>query len=88
MKVNLLEERQGECEGELNNLQPAVTIITVALDSGAAVHVTPPDTIPAGVVVEPNVTGLHYTGAGGDDITKHGTATCVMGGTRGKATIK
>ena len=85
-KLHLLEEEKGE--EQLNNVQPAVTHIKVAADSGAAVHVTPPDSIPAGVLVEPNTSGLHYTGAGGDPIIKHGTATTLMTGTLGKAAIK
>ena len=85
-RLSLLEEEKSE--GQLNNVQPAETHITVAVDSGAAVSVTPPETIPAGVTVEPNTSGLHYTGAGGDPITKHGTATTLMTGTRGKAAIK
>ena len=64
--ISLLEERQVECDGEINNVTPETTKVNVALDSGATVSVTAPHTVPGGVVVEPTPSGVHYTGGRGD----------------------
>ena len=56
------------------------TTVRAALDSGSVAHVTPPDTIPGTVQVEPNTTGKHFSGAGGDTIERFGRATTNMQG--------
>ena len=44
--------------------------------------------MPKSVVISLNTTGKHFTGAGGDLIEKHGTATTSMSGARGAVGCK
>ena len=77
-----------EDEGdELCAVQPRVIKTVAAMDSGAVVHTTPPETVPDGVELVPNTTGKHFSGAGGDVITKHGSAKMIMKTKEGKAGI-
>ena len=79
--VKLLEnEPRGE---QLNAVEKEVRV-RVAMDSGSVANVTHPVTIPHGTQVEPNHTGTHFTGAGGDTIIKHGKCLTMMKGEHGQ----
>ena len=56
----------------------------MAIDSGSCRNVTHPKTFPSGVEVEPNITGKHFPGAGGEVIEKYGECVTSIGGTHGR----
>ena len=60
------------------------TTVQATLDSGSVAHVTPPNSIPGSITVEPNTTGRHFSGAGGDTIERFGRATTNMRGKWGE----
>ena len=53
------------------------TQVRVAMDSGSCRNVTHPKTLPTGVNINPNISGKHFSGAGGEVIEKFGE--CVTG---------
>ena len=67
---------------EINNVSDAVKV-EVALDSGSVAHTTQPSNMPKATTITPNASGRHFTGAGGDVIERHGSATTKMTGTKG-----
>ena len=54
------------------NVVRETTTVRVAMDSGAVKSVIHPKALPSGVVVAPNATGKHFSGAGGEVIEKYG----------------
>ena len=54
------------------------------MDSGSVANVTHPVNIPDGVRIEPNLTGKHFNGAGGETIQKHGDCLTLMKGEMGE----
>ena len=79
----ILEEEQG---AEINAVQ-GQTRIRVAMNSGAVRHVTHPRTLPAGVVMRPNVSGKHFNGAGGEVIERFGACETVTAMTIGAQVV-
>ena len=86
-QMNLIEDQVPEPE-ILNMEQPEEISVEVAIDSGATDNVTHPSTIPKNSRIEPNVSGLHFTDAGGGTIVKHGQAMTLMKGSRGPVGVK
>ena len=82
-RILILEEEQG---AEINAVQ-GQTRIRVAMDSGAVRHVTHPRTLPAGVVMRPNVSGKHFTGAGGEVIERFGACDTLTTMTTGAQVV-
>ena len=78
--LKLLEDEIGD--EQINTLQQEIKV-RVAMDSGGVYSVTHPATTPDGVKIEPNVTGKHFIGAGGETIHKHGDCITMMRGERG-----
>ena len=66
--MRLLEDEEEE---QLNTISTK-TRIRAAIDSGACRNCTHPKTLPAGVKITPNVSGKHFSGAGGEVVEKFG----------------
>ena len=62
----ILEEQTDEL-----NIIRDTTTIKVAMDSGTVKHVTHPTTLPSSTIINPNQTGRHFSGAGGETIEKY-----------------
>ena len=58
--------------------------IKVAVDSGSVANVMHPKDLPKDAVPEPNTTGAHFTGAGGEVIEKFGTCLTELESEHGK----
>ena len=58
--------------------------IKVAMDSGSVANVMHPKYLPKDAKPEPNHTGNHFTGAGGDMIEKFGTCLTELEGEHGR----
>jgi hypothetical protein len=58
--------------------------VKVAVDSGSVAHVLHPKHLPKDCTPEPNITGNHFTGAGGEMIEKSGTCLTELEGEHGK----
>ena len=67
--LHFCDEEEGTAQEEVNAVRDKV-IIRVAIDSGAVKNVTHPSTIPGGVTVAPNVSGKHFSGAGGESMER------------------
>ncbi len=57
--------------------------VKVAMDSGAVANVIHPKNLPTDAVPEPNTTGKHFNGAGGDFIERFGTCMTELEGEHG-----
>ena len=57
------------------------------MDSGAVRHVTHPRTLPAGVLMRHNVSGKHFTGAGGEVIERFGACDTLTTMTTGAQVV-
>ena len=58
--------------------------VKVAIDSGSVANVIHPKYLPKDATPEPNLTGNHFTGAGGDMIEKFGTCLTELEGEHGR----
>ena len=81
--ILILEEEQG---AEIN-VEQGQTRVRVAIDSGAVMHVTHPRALLAGVVMKPNVSGKHFTGAGGEVIERFGACETLTTMTTGAQVV-
>ena len=57
--------------------------VKVAMDSGAVANVIHPKQLPSDAVPEPNTSGKHFNGAGGDFIERYGTCLTELEGEHG-----
>ncbi len=57
--------------------------VKVAMDSGAVANVIHPKNLPSDATPEPNTTGKHFNGAGGDFIERFGTCMTELEGEHG-----
>jgi hypothetical protein len=73
-----------EDEDDSLNAVKQETQVRVAIDSGSCRNVTHPKTIPKGVKIEENISGKHFSGAGGEIIEKYGECVTSIEGTHGK----
>ena len=72
MELQLCED-ESDNEEELMATEEKV-VIRAAMDSGSVASVINPEHLPSGVVIKPNTSGRHFTGAGvGSTIKKHGS---------------
>ena len=78
--LQLMEEDEDD---SLNAIKQE-TQVRVAIDSGSCRNVTHPKALPSGVKVDPNTTGKHLSGAGGEVIEKYGECMTSIAGTPGK----
>ena len=69
----ILEEEADEI-----NAVRETTTVRVAMDSGAVKSVIHPKALPSGVVITPNDSGKHFSGAGGEIIEKYGECVTNM----------